>query len=87
MSEKWISEMPTIRPGVAKRLANGFRINASGAWCHCEETNRIAGSDYPCGDQTRYRCNSCGQFVCADHQRQHRRDCDPPVPDTEDAQK
>jgi hypothetical protein len=64
-----------MRPAIAKRLADGFRMNKGNVWGHCEEPLCLGSSKYPCTDQTRYRCEKCGSFVCADHQSQHRKEC------------
>ena len=64
-----------IRPGIAKRLTDGFRMNKGNVWGHCEERERLAGQSYSCTDHTRYRCEVCGCFVCTSHQPQHRQEC------------
>lgn len=47
-----------------------FTNNPSGVWGHCEEFERLT-LNHECPDKTRYRCDICKMFVCANHQRQH----------------
>ncbi len=53
------------------RSRGGFTQNADNVWGHCEEPVRPAGRTLDCMNQTLYRCDRCGWFVCADHQKRH----------------
>lgn len=57
-----------------KLSKNGFTQNSSNVWGHCEEYELMT-TDHVCTDQTRYRCDTCGCFVCHNHQPRHRRGC------------
>jgi hypothetical protein len=56
------------------RSRNGFTQNPNRVWGHCETSNPLFKSG--CVNKTLYRCDICHEFVCADHQAQHRRGCE-----------
>ncbi len=57
-------------PNAKLRSRDGYTQNRGNVWGHCEEE----GQEYACTNQTLYRCDTCKQFVCSDHQRKHTKD-------------
>ena len=56
------------------RSRDGFTQNPNRVWGHCETPSR-ATITRECINKTMYRCDTCHEFVCANHQKQHRAAC------------